>query len=142
MLNLYTGFRRMPAEVREIRLTGGLSRSEAWCQMIADVFDAEAVPVEGEGAALGAALHAAWVWHKEFRRETTLEQITGNFVKLDEGRRRTPDPRSRSVYLHQKRLFEALSRRVRGLTAEDPFRLRAEMMENPTESERSQRSDR
>lgn len=142
VLNLYTGFRRMPAEVREIRLTGGLSRSEAWCQMIADVFDAEAVPVEGEGAALGAALHAAWVWHKEFRRETTLEQITGNFVKLDEGRRRTPDPRSRSVYLHQKRLFEALSRRVRGLTAEDPFRLRAEMMENPTESERSQRSDR
>ncbi len=129
----------MPTRVKEIRLTGGLSRSEAWCQMIANVFDAEAVPVEGEGAALGAALHAAWVWHREFEKEIPIEQIVGCFVKLDEGRRRTPESRSRAVYQHQKRLFEALSRRLRGLTAEDPFRLRAEMMETLTEVGRPQR---
>ena len=142
VLNLYTGFKRMPTEVREIRLTGGLSRSEAWCQTIADVFDGEAVPVEGEGAALGAALHAAWVWHKENREEIPLKQVVGSFVSLDEGRRRTPEARNRAVYQDQKRLFEALSRRVRGLSAEDPFRLRAEMMENRNESQRAQRSDR
>ncbi len=58
VLNLYDGFRRMPVKPREIRLTGGLSKSEAWCQAIADFFEAEAVPVEGEGAALGASHHA------------------------------------------------------------------------------------
>jgi xylulokinase len=139
VLNLYTGFKRMPTEVNEIRLTGGLSRSAAWCQMIADVFDVEAVPVEGEGAALGAALHAAWVWHKEFQTEMTLKRIVESFVELDEGRRRTPESRSRAVYQHQRWLFEALSRRVRGLKAEDPFRLRAEMMELSTELGRRQR---
>ena len=129
VLNLATGFDRMPAEVREIRLTGGLSRSDAWCQMIADVFDAEVVPVEGQGAALGAALHAAWVWRKERAKEISLEEIVDPFVALDETRRRTPDPRYRPVYRQQKRLFEALSRRLRGLPADDPFRLRAEMIE-------------
>jgi xylulokinase len=38
VLNLYDGFRRMPVEVKEIRLTGGLSISEAWAQAIADIF--------------------------------------------------------------------------------------------------------
>jgi xylulokinase len=128
-MNLFTGCRRMPVDVREIRLTGGLSRSEAWCQTIADVFDAETVPVAGEGAALGAALHAAWVWHKERRREIPLETIVERFVQLEEGRRRTPLRNNRAVYQHQQRLFESLSRRVRGLAAEDPFRLRAEMLE-------------
>jgi len=141
VLNLCTGFRRMPVEVREIRLTGGLSRSEAWCQMIANVFDADAVPVEGEGAALGAALHAAWVWHEERREGVPLQQIVQRFVKLDEGRRRTPDSRSRAVYRQQKRLFEALSRRVRGLSASDPFRLRAEMMKDPTDPGARDRRD-
>ncbi len=133
VLNLYTGFRRMPAEVREIRLTGGLSRSHAWCQTIADVFAAEVVPVEGEGAALGAAIHAAWVWHKETGGGISIHELVERFVKLDEARRRTPETRSRAVYQQQKRLFEALSRRLRGLPAEDPFRIRAEMLENPTE---------
>ena len=65
ILYLYDGFHRMPVQSKEIRLTGGLSKSDAWCQTIADIFEAETVPVEGEGAALGAALHAAWVWLKE-----------------------------------------------------------------------------
>ena len=130
VLNLCTGFARMPLEVKELRLTGGLSRSEAWCQSIANLFDADAVPVVGEGAALGAALHAAWVWQKEFGREVSLKEVVERFVKLDEGRRRSPEVASRTVYQQQKRLFEALSRRMRGLTAEDPFRLRAEMMES------------
>ena len=129
VLNLCTGFARMPLEVREIRLTGGLSRSEVWCQSIANLFDVDTVPVPGEGAALGAALHAAWVWQKEFKREISLKEVVGRFVKLDEGRRTKPEPAHRSVYQRQKRLFEALSRRVRGLTADDPFRLRAELME-------------
>ncbi len=128
VLNLYSGFRRMPVEVKEIRLTGGLSRSESWCQTIADVFEAEVVPVEGEGAALGAAVHAAWVWLKEERRSVSIGEAVGRFVMLAEARRKVPNAGYRETYRRQKRLFEALSRRVRGTTGEDPFRLRAEMV--------------
>ncbi len=130
VLNLYSGFRRMPVEVKELRLTGGLSRSEAWCQMIADVFEAEVVPVEGEGAALGAALHAAWVWLKEQGEDVSIQEVTSRFVELDHRRRKQPAPAHRQTYRRLKQLYEALSRRVRGLDAEDPFRLRAEMMES------------
>jgi xylulokinase len=119
----------MPVDVKELRLTGGLTRSEAWCQTIADVFEAEAVPVEGEGAALGAAVHAAWVWLREEGNDASIQDVVRRFVKLEERRRKRPDPANLEVYRRQKRLFEALSRRVRGLKADDPFRLRAEMME-------------
>jgi xylulokinase len=119
----------MPVEVKELRLTGGLTRSEAWCQTIADVFEAEAVPVEGEGAALGAAIHAAWVWLEEEGKDVSIQEIVSRFVKLEERRRKRPEPANLEIYRRQKRLFEALSRRVRGLKADDPFRLRTEMME-------------
>jgi sugar (pentulose or hexulose) kinase len=130
VLNLYSGFRRMPVEVKELRLTGGLSRSEAWCQMIADIFEAEVVPVEGEGAALGAALHAAWVWLKEEGDDVSIQEVVSRFVELDNRRRKQPEPAHRETYRRLKQLYESLSRRVRGLDGEDPFRLRAEMMEN------------
>jgi xylulokinase len=99
VLNLYEGFTQMPVTPKEIRLTGGLSSSPSWCQTIADVFDAETVPVEGEGAALGAAIHAAW------------------------SRRARPDPAQRSTYAVFKRLYRAITQRLRGLEGEDPFAL-------------------
>ncbi len=44
-----------------IRLTGGGSHSEAWRQMVADVFGLPVqVPAQAEGAAFGAALQALW----------------------------------------------------------------------------------
>jgi xylulokinase len=128
VLNLYSGFQRMPVEVRELRLTGGLARSEAWCQTISDVFEAESVPVEGEGAALGAAVHAAWVWLDEEERGVPIQDVVSRFVRLDERRRKRPEPANLEIYRGQKRVFDALSRRLRGLAADDPFRLRMEMM--------------
>jgi xylulokinase len=124
VLNLADGFRRMPVTPREIRLTGGLSRSEAWCQTIADMFEAEAVPVEGEGAALGAAIHAAWVWMKEQGQPVPLESLTSDFVVLDEKRRKKPVPEHVETHRMQERIFHALSERVRTGTTEDPFVLR------------------
>jgi xylulokinase len=48
-------------DLSSIRLTGGGSRSAAWRQMVADVFELPVeVPAETEGAALGAALQALW----------------------------------------------------------------------------------
>jgi xylulokinase len=117
-------FQRMPVEVKEIRLTGGLSQSPVWCQTIADVFHAETVPVQGEGAALGAALHAAWVWLNENDQTVDIEEVVEPFVVMNEAMRKKPIEKNVGTYQNQKRLFDALSCRVRGLEGEDPFELR------------------
>ena len=113
ILNLYDGFRRMPVAVKEIRLTGGLAKSEAWCQTIADVFAAETIPVEGEGAALGAALHAAWVWKKEKGEKISLPELTEEFAVLQESRRKRPIAAHVEIHRMQQRIFAALSARAR-----------------------------
>ncbi|UCF20253.1 MAG: hypothetical protein JSU87_02270 [Gemmatimonadota bacterium] len=131
VLNLYEGFTRMPVTPREIRLTGGLANSPSWCRMIANIFEAQTVPVRGEGAALGAAIHAAWVWYRETRDERLLAEVAAPFVVLDEARRARPEPGSREAYGLLKRLYRALSLRVRGLEGEegeDPFAVRRDLM--------------
>lgn len=124
VLNLYQGFQRLPVKAKQIRLTGGLSRSEAWRQAIADIFEAETIPVLGEGAALGAAVHAAWVWGKEKGTETTLEELTSTFVVLDQKAKKRPRPSAVPVYRLQKRLYQALTQRILGKKGENPFELR------------------
>lgn len=137
ILNLQHAFRRMPVTPREIRLTGGLSKSETWCQAIADIFAAETVPVEGEGAALGAAVHAAWVWFRESGREISLEDLAARCVSLAEDRRKRPNPEARETYRLLKRLYAALCDRLIGGPGEDPFRLRADFPPPPPPEEKA-----
>jgi xylulokinase len=127
VLNLHAGCERMPVSTGEVRLTGGLSQSPAWRQTIADVFEVDAVPVEGEGAALGAAIHAAWVWGKEAGFDVSLEELVERCVPMDAARRTSPREGAVATYRRVKPLFKALSERVRGLDGEDPFALRAEL---------------
>jgi xylulokinase len=129
VLNLFDGFARLPVTPREVRVTGGLSASPAWCQVLADVFDTEVVPVQGEGAALGAAIHAAWVWERENGRVRTLGEVAEPFVRLQDEGRRQPHPEYRIVMGLLRRLYRSLASRVRGLPGEDPFSLRKELME-------------
>lgn len=125
ILNLYDGFQKMPVTAKEIRLTGGLSQSEVWCQTIADIFEAEVVPVEGEGAALGAALHAAWVYLKEQSQKIALKQLVEPFLMLQQNRRKIPIPGNVKQYRIVKKLYHTLSKLIRKQTAEfDPFELR------------------
>ena len=129
VLNLHSGFARMPVvDVEEVRLTGGLSKSDVWCQTIADVFEVEVVPVEGEGAALGAALQAAWVWLGETDSCMPIEDVVEPFIQLDESRRKVPRAEYTEIIQAQKRLFAALVGRLRGLAAPDPFDLRVELL--------------
>jgi len=128
VLNLYDGFTRMPVTPREIRLTGGLSRSPSWGQTMADIFQAETVPVRGEGAALGAAIHAAWVWGGEGGGAPSLKEIAAPLIVLDEERRRRPDPAARPAVEILRRLYGGLSRRIRGEEGEDPFLLRQQLL--------------
>jgi xylulokinase len=129
ILNLYDGFQRMPVKPIEIRLTGGLSQSDAWCQTIADIFETEVVPVEGEGAALGAALHAAWVYMKEQGTNIPLQQIVQPFIKLRERQRKIPTKNNLPRYQILKTLFNCLSKIARGLKSDDdPFQLRSKLI--------------
>lgn len=130
VLNLYDGFRKMPVQAKEIRLTGGLAQSPAWCQTIADIFAAEVVPVEGEGAALGAALHAAWVYYKEMQKQIRLANLVKPYIVMREERRCKPIASHQAIYRWQKQAFQALSERIRGKEShEDPFALREKMLD-------------
>jgi xylulokinase len=122
ILNLFDGYKKMPVHANEIRLTGGLSKSDAWSQTIADIFETETVPVEGEGAALGAAIHAAWVYFKKEEGNFELEQLTNEFVKLDESKRKYP--KDTDVYWKLKTAYHEISLRLRSGVGEiDPFHL-------------------
>ncbi|MCI0515616.1 hypothetical protein L0128_20570 [candidate division KSB1 bacterium] len=129
VLNLYDGFRRMSVTPKEIRLTGGLARSPVWQQMIADIFEADTIPVEGEGAALGAALHAAWAYLRENAQNRPLREIIHPFIKMRRDERKNPIPENVEIYRQMKLVFGALSARLRGIeTTDDPFVLRNQML--------------
>jgi xylulokinase len=129
LLNLYDGFQRMPVKPSEIRLTGGISRSVAWREAIANIFNAETVAVEGEGAAMGAALHALWVYQIEQGKDISLEEVVEPYIKLDESTRVKPNPKDVATYQTLICEFSALSARLRNQrTDDDPFRLRKELV--------------
>ena len=130
VLNLFAGFSKMPVNPDIIHLTGGLSQSKSWCQMIADIFDCETVPVKGEGAALGAAIHAAWVWKNENGLSCDLAQLVNPFIIFEEGLRCKPDKKNVKIYQNLFLSYEALVKRVLGLEGSDPFKLRKEFVLN------------
>ena len=78
---------------QEIRLTGGGAKSAAWRQIMADVF---AVPVVGmeetEGAALGAAIQAAWSVGSNGRSASQLLTLTNALARTAEATRKLPTP--------------------------------------------------
>ena len=124
VLNIYAGFKKMPVDLKGIRLTGGLSKSEAWRQMIADIFGAQTVPVAGEGAALGAAIHAGWAWVKENQKTLPIADFIRPYIKLKEGQRCSPDQENQETYKKLKQLFLSLSKKIRGLEAKDVFSIK------------------
>ena len=124
VLNLYEGFSKMPIKPNEIYLTGGLSQSKVWCQMIADIFNCKATPVLGEGAALGAALHAGWIWNNENGSNETLSKIVKPFITFNEQLRCTPKDENIKIYDNLKSLYSSITMRIRGLGGKDPFELK------------------
>ncbi|MEK7668656.1 MAG: hypothetical protein AAB409_08415, partial [Gemmatimonadota bacterium] len=80
--------------------------------------------------ALGAAIHAAWAWHREAGEARPLAELAAPFVVLEELRRRRPRAEHRATYALVRRLFRAVSRRIRGLEGEDPFALRRDLAES------------
>jgi xylulokinase len=96
-LGLAYGLRRfadLGLTPKEIRLTGGGSKSGVWRQISADVFG---VPVVGlataEGASLGAAIQAAHA-----AGLGTFEELCGRLVALDESTRCEPNADLTQLY--------------------------------------------
>jgi xylulokinase len=125
IMNLYEGFLKLPVHPNEIRLTGGISKSKIWRKTIANIFNCEVVPVLGEGAALGAALHAAWSYYKT----KNIDEVAAGFIELDEKSRVKPDPKLVKKYNDFKEIYLAVSKRIRGIDSKNPFKLFKEFVE-------------
>jgi xylulokinase len=94
----FDALRRAGLPFNAIRLTGGGSRSVAWRQMIADVFELPVeVPEAPEGAAFGAALQALWACETS-GRQPDLVAIAREHVALSAGHGAAPDSASSALY--------------------------------------------
>ena len=113
-LGLNYGLNRLRAlglAPREIRLTGGGSRSAVWRQIAADIFDCPVVcPASEEGAAYGAALHALWVGGHATGAGRPIGEITREFVALDESTRAAPDFAATARYRELQGIFDQAAR--------------------------------
>ena len=91
-------FRALGVKPTEIRITGGGTKSTFWRQLCADVFGVPTVCLtSSEGAALGAAVQAAWAAGED-HSEAALHALCNRLVTLDESTRCLPDPKNSATY--------------------------------------------
>ncbi|MEO6185256.1 MAG: FGGY-family carbohydrate kinase, partial [Steroidobacteraceae bacterium] len=110
LFNGFESLRTAGLEFTSIRLTGGGSRSAAWRQMVADVFELPVdVPAEQEGAAFGAALQALWACTTP-GTQAELEALAREHVQLAEGLGARPDPAAGAAY---RRSYERFQHQLR-----------------------------
>jgi D-xylulose kinase len=85
----------------QIRLTGGGSKSDVWCQIAADVFNAPTVTMEIEEAgSLGAAIQAMWCYAHEQGRDVNISELTDQYVKLSSGE--VKEPQAEAVHRYDE----------------------------------------
>lgn len=116
-LGMNHGLRRLAelgVKAREIRVTGGGARSPVWRQIMADIFGVPVVGmVEEEGAALGAALQAAWCVARQEGRKTGIAELAKRVVRLDETTRCLPERKRVQRYREMQALQDRLSETLR-----------------------------
>jgi len=92
-------FRQLGIEPTEIRLTGGGSKSAIWRQICSDIFGVPTVCLaSAEGAALGAALQAAYACSAAEGTPTRFRDLADKFVTLDESTRCKPNDNTPEIY--------------------------------------------
>jgi sugar (pentulose or hexulose) kinase len=118
-LGMNYGLRRLAelgVRARQIRATGGGSKSKIWRRIMADVFNAEVVTLKvAEGAAYGAALQALWCWRRQKGEKVSISEITDSFVKLNERETVEPVAANVAVYKQLQEIQDDLSRALRSL---------------------------
>jgi xylulokinase len=92
-------FRELGITPTEIRLTGGGSKSAIWRQIAADIFGVPTICLaSAEGAALGAAIQAAYATLAAHGKPTTFRDLSGRIVKLEESTRAKPNAAHKDLY--------------------------------------------
>ena len=99
LANGWKRMRELNLSATELRITGGGGKSAIVRQIVSDVFG---LPVIGfkiwEGAALGAAIHAAWAFCLAKGSPLSLDEIVKSAVKFD--RKTRVEPRKENVALY------------------------------------------
>ena len=118
-LGMNYGLRRL-AELgvnpKQIRATGGGTKSKLWRQIMADVFNAEVVTLKvSEGAAYGAALQALWCWRLAAGEKVKIEDITAEFVTLNSDETTEPKREAVVAYRELQEIQNDLSTALRGV---------------------------
>jgi xylulokinase len=103
--------RELGIEPREIRATGGGSKSAVWRQILADVFDAEVVCVANEeGAAVGAAAQALWAFRNRAGNPVSIEELCDQYIAVDEMTRARPNPANTRMYARMQEVHNGIVR--------------------------------
>ncbi|MBI1176953.1 xylulokinase [bacterium] len=101
-LGMNYGLRRLGdlgVKPKQIRATGGGARSKVWRQIMADIFNTEVVTLMvGEGAAYGAALQALWCWRLQKGENVGIDEITDQFVTLNDAETAEPIRENAAIY--------------------------------------------
>jgi len=114
------GFKTLGFKAKEIRLTGGGSRSPLWQSIAANVMNLPVrVPKNAEAAALGGAIQALWVLErcgltgKPANPKLAIGSVTEEHVAMEGGAVIKPDAKSvkayNAAYANYSKYLDALS---------------------------------
>jgi xylulokinase len=93
------GFNTLGFKAKEIRLTGGGSKSPLWQSIAANVMNLPVrVPASNEAAAMGGAVQALWCLERAGGLKTTIESLVDEHIVLESGATITPDTASVRAY--------------------------------------------
>ena len=102
--------RRNGIDPREIRLTGGGAKSVLWRQLVADIFGCQVVCLRQEEAgATGAAVQAMWCAESQGGGRVSLQDLSSEYVELDEESRCIPSSSASHYYEERFRRYLALN---------------------------------
>ena len=102
------GFNKLGFTAKEIRLTGGGSRSPLWQGIAANVMNLPVrVPASSEAAALGGAVQALWALEQAGGKGKTIETLAEEHIALEGGAVVKPDAKSVKAY---NKAYEEYSR--------------------------------
>ncbi len=98
-----------------LRLTGGGTANPDWRQIVADVFDCEAVClVHDEGGAFGGALIAMLMYENRHGRPTTAAELSRRYILFDDRKRARPIPERVTLYADLYEKYDSLRKKLYG----------------------------
>jgi xylulokinase len=92
-------FQAIGFKAREIRITGGGSKSPVWRQMAADIMNLPVKrPLSAEAAALGGAVQALWCLLKRQGKNTGIAELADEHIRIQEDESILPNEKNVAEY--------------------------------------------